>query len=323
MPVVKSLLASLLAALVGVSGCSQCKPSDSATPKPHRAEPTTETAPEADKTPSKEAASQASSSRDLLPVPPGGARINTPYSRIVIRERGTVRTLYFVRDSGVQVVESEMDVANPHKLQLNYTQLMFASYFFMTEPKNVLIVGIGAGSMIRFLQHFEPEVKIDAVDIDPEIIEIAGGYFGTRENRNTRLIADDGVKFIRNTQTVYDIIYMDAFLKPSDATDSTGVPLTMKTIAFYQQIREKLTKNGMVVFNLNMHQDVSRDIDNIRRAFPSGHLFMDKGRGQYVMVATNAPTQAVERDLKNQAPRLEKRFDGVLPFTAFADQLME
>ena len=44
---------------------------------------------------------------------------------------------------------------------------------------------------------------------------------------------------------------MDAFLKPSENTDLTGALLAMKTEDFYKNLQKKLTRKGLVVFNLN------------------------------------------------------------------------
>jgi len=43
---------------------------------------------------------------------------------------------------------------------------MFSSYLFLPRPEHVLIVGLGGGSMVRFLEHHEPDLKIDVVEID-------------------------------------------------------------------------------------------------------------------------------------------------------------
>lgn len=248
--------------------------------------------------------------KDLAPIPGGELWITTDYSKVILRERGTLRTLYFVRDSGEQLVESAMDMSAPHRLLLGYTQSMFASYLFVPEPKQVLIVGLGAGSMVRFLGHYESSLEIVAVDIDPMMLQIADKYFGTRPSENVHLVVADGVEYIQTTHREFDVIYMDAFLKPSDVTDSTGVPLAMKTSVFYQRVQDRLIDGGAVVFNVNLHEGIARDIDAIRKSFASAHLFRVGGTGNVVVVATKRKSPVNPKQLRETAQQVDKRFSG-------------
>ena len=68
------------------------------------------------------------------------------------------------------------------------------------------------------------------MDIDPEMVAIADRYFATRSTDRIRILATDGYEFIRSTDgsaPTYDVIYMDAFLRPSEETDRSGNPLRM------------------------------------------------------------------------------------------------
>ena len=78
------------------------------------------------------------------------AEVKSDYSHIRVRRQGTVRTMNFVRDNGVEQVESAWDLKHPNDLVLQYSRLMFASYFFASQQKQVLIVGLGGGAMIHF-----------------------------------------------------------------------------------------------------------------------------------------------------------------------------
>lgn len=266
-------------------------------------------------------ASKNAAAPALLPIPQGGVHMESEYSKIIVDERGTVRTLYFVRDTGQQVVESQMDVANPHKLLIRYTRTMFASYLFVPEPKRVLIIGLGAGSMVRFLERYEPDLLIEAVDIDPVILEVATNYFGTRESKNVKLIAADGLRYIREVNTSYDVIYMDAFLKPSMSTDDTGVPLQMKTVDFYREMQDKLAVGGAVVFNLNWHKGIKDDLATIREAFASSHLFEVPRSGNFVVVATKAKTNNSAATLRQNAVKVDPRFNHEFSVARFIPDL--
>ena len=48
------------------------------------------------------------------------------------------------------------------------------------ERNKVLIVGLGCGSMVHFLKRLGPALKIDVVEIDPQIVDLANKYFQIR-----------------------------------------------------------------------------------------------------------------------------------------------
>ena len=119
--------------------------------------------------------------------------------------------------------------------------------------------------MVHFYEHYDPDVKVDAVEIDAKVVELADKYFNVRTHDNTNIITEDAFKYFKTNKTRYDVIYMDAFLKPSEKTDATGQPLRLKTVDFYKGLREQLAPDGIVVINLNIHQGTNDDLATIRR----------------------------------------------------------
>jgi len=303
-------LAIAIALAIALSACS--KPAQQAP----AAEPTA-TADTQPKTPTQPTAAASA----VLPIPSGGVHLESDFSKMIVDERGTVRTLYFVRDSGQQVVESQMNLTAPHELMVRYTRTMFASYLFVPEPRKVLIIGLGAGSMVRFLQRYEPKLHIDAVDIDPVILEVATNYFGTKGNDHVKLIAADGLRYVREVDTSYDVIYMDAFLKPSMSTDETGVPLQMKTVDFYREMQDKLADGGAVVFNLNFHKGIKEDFATIQEAFSNTHLFAVPRSGNYVVVATKGQSSGNAATLRAMAKKVDPRFNREFSVARFIPDL--
>ena len=258
----------------------------------------------------------------VKPVPPWGLDLQTEYSRLRILELGHRRTLLFVRDDGQVTIHSEVNLASPHTLSVPYMRTMFASYLFHERPERVLIVGLGGGSMVRFLEHYDPSVIVDAIDLDPQMLEIADEYFGTRPSENIHLIAADGFEFIRRTQHEYDVIFMDAFLNPDFESDDSGAPLRMKEAPFYDVVLEKLTPEGVVSFNLTPHSGLSEEIKGIRRAFPQTYLFQPPRDHNLIAIATRG--YAVDTaELVRRGKSLDARFESELSFTELSRQLRE
>jgi spermidine synthase len=255
------------------------------------------------------------------PVPVDGLDLETPFSRVQLRDAALLRSLFFLRDDGTPVLQTRLNLARPHLLTVPYTQTMFASYLFQPEPDRVLLVGLGGGAMVRYLQHRDPALAIDAVDIDPEIVRIADRYFGTRSSDRVRIEVADGYQVVRNGTDLYDAIYMDAFLRPSDETDPSGNPLRLKEAPFYGALRARLSPRGVAVFNLDPHPDRDRDIEDLRAAFPQLYVFASDGDLNWVAVATLEPTRRSAPELAAAAANLTPAFDGDVDFGAMVERL--
>ncbi len=247
--------------------------------------------------------------------------VRSEYSHVRIRRNGNLRSMMFVRDTQEEVVESSLDLKQPSKLLVPYTRFMFMSYAFRPQHEKVLIVGLGGGSMIHFLRRYDPGVMIDVVEIDPKVVEIADQYFGVRACDHVKIITMDGVKYLLNTATKYDVIYMDAFLKPSPQTDSTGVPLLMKTSQFYRQLQTALKPDGLVVFNLNPHARTREDVATIQDTFPHTYSFRIPGGSGHVAVASTASDAQTKSTILRQSRELDRRFKTPFSFEKMARRM--
>ena len=65
-------------------------------------------------------------------------------------------------------------------------------------------------------------MKVNVVEIDDKVVQLADKYFNVRTQKNTNIITADAFNYFKSNTTLYDVIYMDAFLKPSEETDATG-----------------------------------------------------------------------------------------------------
>ncbi len=157
-------------------------------------------------------------------------------------DEGQYRSLYFQGD----VVQSRMCLKDPGMLVLRYTQYMMAAALLARpSPSQVLLIGIGAGSLLHFFDRFLPSCRIDAVDYSENIIRVARGYFRLPENESIRIHCDDGLHYLKNLsrEHLFDLILIDAF------TD-TGMARTVYSSEFFKTARTRLTDTGVVCCNL-------------------------------------------------------------------------
>ena len=217
----------------------------------------------------------------------------------------------FVRDNGQEVVQSRVDLSAPHSLVAPYARSMFASYLYQPQPRRVLIVGLGGGAMVRFLTHHDPHVQVDVVEIDPAVVRLADQYFGVRSGGNLHVHTADAVAFVESAANRYDMILMDAFLRPSSDTDTTGVPTRLKTMEFLGRLKRALAPGGVVAFNVNEHDSMADDIAAVTAAFGQVAVYRSPPSDNKVVIAA-AGAMPTEDELRTRVAALEPRFGGAL-----------
>lgn len=247
--------------------------------------------------------------------------VRSQFSHIRVRRLHNIRTMLFVRDNGEEAMQSQIDLNRPFEVRFPYVQYMFTSYLFCPHQERALIVGLGGGGMIHFLRHYDPQLQIDVVEIDPVVVDVADKYFGIRSDEKLKIAAADGFEHLAKTETVYDVIYLDAFLKPSAATDSTGVPLRMRTIEFYRQVQKKLKPGGVVAFNLNAGPDLRGDLTTIGEAFAQMYVFHLPNNTGAVAIGSTVPERSTIQTLIARGTELDRRFRASFSFQAMARRL--
>lgn len=233
---------------------------------------------------------------------------HTDFSHIRIRKLGNVRSMLFVRDNGDEALESSIDLRQPHVLQFEYLSFMSASFLLRPRQDAVLIVGLGAGGMVHYLRHIAPELRIDVVEIDPVVVELAAKYFDTRSGGGINIITGDGLKFLAETDQQYDVIYLDAFLKPSEDTDATGAPRNMHTRQFYKAMQTKLKSGGLVAFNFNAHANLAQDVRNVEETFPQTYVFPLFQFGGAIALGSIDARRVDADELQRRGRELDRRF---------------
>lgn len=262
-----------------------------------------------------------------LPAPspsPGTGLVyegRSEYSHFRIIDRGDTRYLMFVRDNGVAVVESGLRLSDPDRLAIEYTRVMFVSHLLRPEQERVLIVGLGGGSMVRFLRRFFPDIEVTAIDIDPAIVDAAREYFGIVSGPNLDVRVADGFAFLRAEGVRYDVVYMDAFLRPGPETDDEGAPLNMQTLEFLNDVKARLVPGGMLVVNINVTDDTENDIAVMRQAFPQVYLF--EGGGNLIAVGSTAPEAVTQTTMRRNGRRIDRRGEYGFSFEGLADRITE
>jgi len=116
-------------------------------------------------------------------------------------------------------------------------------------PKKVLIVGGGdGGSAEEALKHPSVE-QVTLCESDAEFIALAREHFfavhrGAFDNPKLRVLAGDGMKFIRETHERFDLIALDV------NDPAAGPAQALHAVEFLQQCRTALAPGGALVLHI-------------------------------------------------------------------------
>ena len=192
----------------------------------------------------------------------------TPYSHLDVIDYGTIRSLFL---DGVE--HSAMNEDDPLALVIDYTDFFHVGSLVNPNIQNVLFVGGGGFSGPKNFLLVYPEIKVDVVEIDPEVIKVAYEYFGLTDNPRLRIFNEDARSFLTSTSDSYDLIILDAYA-PSH------IPYHLITDEFFQVLHSKLNPDGIVISNIigSLHGDHSELFRSIYKtmgeSFPSQYVFL-------------------------------------------------
>lgn len=214
---------------------------------------------------------------------------------IDISEEGGVRYLHF----GSDWVQGAMRIRKPNALELAYTREMMAGLLLRDGlgddpgewPEDVLIIGLGAASLAKFVYHNCPQARIKVVEIAPQVVAAARQFF--------KLPADDarfsihvgcGAQYVLEHDRHFDYVLVDGF----DRNARAGA---LDTLPFYQAVRSRLSDRGLMAVNLfGRSRGYKASLERIITAFDDRALAfpsVDSGN----VVAFAAAGEPIERSL--------------------------
>ena len=221
---------------------------------------------------------------------------------IDIREEAGVRTLHF----GSDWIQGAMRIARPWNLELEYTKEMMASLLLREEsrfPRKVLLIGLGAASLTKFLYRNSPLAKLTVVEIEPAVVAAARQFFKLPDDPlRLNLVIGDGVEFVMSNDKTWDLILVDGF-------DSEARAGGLDTLPFYQAAQARLSDNGIMAVNLlGRSKGYKASVERIQTAFDGRALAFpscDSGNTIAFAAAGDAISIALD-DLKEQVLALKE-----------------
>lgn len=172
-----------------------------------------------------------------------------------------------------------------------------------TQMEEVLIVGLAGGTIARQMLESFPNVHVDGVEIDGDVVEVGRKYFDNEDER-IRPIVMDGRVFLQLTDRKYDLIMMDAYRQPY-------IPFHLVTVEFFQTVHDRLNDDGVLAVNVASVRGVSRSLAamifrTMSEVFPTVTL-VDATQSNDIIIATKR-----EKSIYTGADNLDKVPEGTL-----------
>src|SRR5260370_24219939 len=114
---------------------------------------------------------------------------------------------------------------------------------FRPKPRDVLMVGLGGGSMARFIHQRMLQARVTVVEINPGVVTVARRYFHfPEEDARLEIVIGDGAEVVPRRPASCDVLVVDGFVNGSPAKG-------LCTRSFYDGAFAALRPGGVMVAN--------------------------------------------------------------------------
>ena len=177
------------------------------------------------------------------------------FHRLRVTDDNGVRLLKFERAQ-----QSSMRIDDPFDSPIEYVRYFHLALAVKPDAERTLVIGLGGGSVVKRMWRDYPQMHIDAVEIDPEVVAIARELFELPDDERIAVAVGDGREFLRKSDRTYDLIVVDAF-------DDDHVPRHFTTEQFFREARDHLAEDGVLTYNTigMVHGDHSKPFRSLYR----------------------------------------------------------
>jgi len=181
-----------------------------------------------------------------------------PGSGVELSEQDGVRYLHL----GSETIQSAMRLADPVELVLSYTRSMMGFLLFNPEPRRVVNVGLGGGSIAKWVHRYLPQAQQVVLEVEPRVIAIARQFFSVpADDDRLKILEADGALWIAQHPDCADVILVDGYTGRAQASE-------LATDEFYALAAAALAREGVLVVNLwGSDRMYDSNLRRIERAF--------------------------------------------------------
>ena len=218
----------------------------------------------------------------------------TPH--VTISEHEGVRYLHL----GSPWVQGAMRLDAPDQLELHYIRQMMIWTLFQSEPRRIAQLGLGAGSLTRFCHQHFPQTRIDAVEINPEVVRASRLLFNLPpDDERLSVHTVDALDYLDAVDGALDVLQIDVY---SDQAEHPA----LESLSFYQACRKALGPQGLLTVNLLGSELVhARNLHALQESFAAVVWLPETHDGNLVALAFVEPPQIDFEELYERADQIQ------------------
>lgn len=195
----------------------------------------------------------------------------------------------------ISAIQSRMRRGDPYTLELDYTRTMTGFLLFEPQPRSILMIGLGGGSLPKYCHKHLPDTDITVVEINPHVIEMREAFSVPPDDARFRVVCGDGAAFVAQAarkrprpwglgrRPRYDVVLVDGFTYD-------GQPQELCTRSFYDDCRALLSPTGLMVVNLHAEEPACSElVERIGASFDGAlHAVTTADHGNRIVFAAEA-----------------------------------
>jgi spermidine synthase len=233
---------------------------------------------------------------------------------VEVSEEDGVRSLHL----GGDAIQSSIRLDRPDELALDYTRAMMAFLLFQPLPREALMIGLGGGSMARYMHQRMPGTRTTVVEINAKVLAAARSMFHfPADDARLKVEIACGADYLAGHAESADVLLVDGF-------DDGKQPAALCTQGFYDDACAALRPGGVMAVNF-MAQEKKLDayMQRIENSFDGcvASLHAEDRVNVIAFAFKRQPRQLAWAELRKRARQLKKIHD--LPLEEFISGLKQ
>ncbi len=163
---------------------------------------------------------------------------------VQVWEKNERRELRF----GNKIIQSAFHKMKPQYLVLPYTRFMLLGLIFSPKPLSILHIGLGGGSLVRWLFQEFPNTRQTIIEINSDVIEVAYRFFELPEDKRAEVLSNLELEIISQE-------YGDEIVLRNVLFDTDSYVLLDRSFQELNILLDYLQSNPSVNIHIEGHTD--------------------------------------------------------------------